>query len=248
MFFSSDGWGIDLSGMRPPAPYGVFSTMSANTPGRGNAAVAFSVEKAGGPDYYRLSTHLAHGITDNIEIDAGIPFVGDSVSGLEDISFGLKHMFYDGGGRYGPSMAYVLTVSVSSGSKEALGTDGRVGAGLLLSRRLGPFYGHANAFYAVPNRSGLEDEILLLAGIEFSSTHSLTLLGEFMGRKSHFSQDKFDQLEMRLGYRFLAGGNLYTTLGAGFGLKERTPDYRLMAALSILFPRDEGPQTLSGRE
>lgn len=238
LFFPLAGYAEDLSGLQPPPPFGVFSTMIANTPGKGKAAVAFSVEKAGSPNFYRLSTHLAQGISRNFELSLSIPYkdVKDSTSGLEDISFGLKHMFY-AGGRYGPSAAYVLSASLSSGV-EGLTTDGRTGAGILLSKRLGPFSGHANAFYFKPGDADLEDEVKMTAGVDFSAAHNLSVLGEIYGRKSHNSEE-FDQLEVRLGYRFLTDGDWVTMLGAGYDLKEKSPEYRVMASITLMFPRQE---------
>lgn len=238
VFPSGYGEGFDLSGLQPPAPYGVFSTMSANTPGKGRAAVAFSAEKSGRPDFFRLSTHLAYGITDNIEFSVSIPYVEDSVGGLEDMAFGIKHRFFNEG-RYGPSVAYVLTASANSGIDE-LSTDGRIGAGIAFSKRVGPVYGHANIFYARPGKSVLEDEVRLSAGLDFSAAHDFRILGEFYGRKSHYSKE-IDQLDVRFGYRFLTRKNLFTTLGVGFGIKDRTPEYRLMASMTILFPRKDRP-------
>lgn len=226
--------GADLFGLRPPAPYGVFSTMSANTPGKGRAAVAFSAEKSGRPDFLRLSSHLAYGVIDNVEVSVSVPYVEDSNDGLEDIAFGIKHRILNEG-RHGPSAAYILTASVDSGT-EGLGTEGSFGAGIALSKRVGPFNGHVNAFYGMPRSEALEDEISMSGGVEFAAAHSLRILGELYGRKSHFSED-IDQLEARFGYRFIdAEEALFTTVSVGFGLDGRLPRYRLMASLSFLFP------------
>lgn len=228
--------GFDLSGLQPPAPYGVFSTISANTPERGRAAVAFSVEKSGKPDFFRLSSQFAFGVTDNVEVGMNIPYFENSEEGLEDIAFGLKHRFFNEG-RHGPSLAYIVTGSVDSGT-EGLGTGGRFGGGLAVSKRIGPVYGHANALWCRPFDSDFEDEIRLSAGIDFSAAHNFKILGELFGRKSHFSEE-FDQLEARMGYRFTGRDYTLTTLGVGFGIKDRFPGYRLMASVSLLFPRQE---------
>ena len=50
-----------------PTPYGVFSTISASSPPKGQAAVSIMAEKSGNPDYYRVSAQLATGLTDTIE-------------------------------------------------------------------------------------------------------------------------------------------------------------------------------------
>jgi hypothetical protein len=231
-------YGLDLSGLQPPAPYGVFSTMSANSPEKGKAAVAFSVERAGEPDFSRFSTHLAYGITDNVELGISVPYVDNSETGLEDITFGIKHRFFDEG-RYGPSIAYIVTVALSSGTDE-LSTDGSIGAGIAVSKRVGPVYGHANLFYSIPGNSSLEDEVRFSGGIDFSAAHDFRILGEVYGEKSHFSDD-IDQLEARLGYRFLTGEGVFTTIGVGFDIDDGAPEYRLMVSITLHFPREEKP-------
>lgn len=229
-------YGADLSGLQPPAPYGVFSTMSASSPPRGTAAIALSAERSGEPNFWRLSTHLAYGITDSVEFSASIPYVDNTNSGLEDIAFGVKHRFFDEG-KYGPSIAYLFTFSVASGVDE-LSTEGRAGGGIILSKRVGPVNGHANLFYTLPFDSALKDELRFSAGIDFSASHDFRILGELFGRSSHFS-DEVDQLEARFGYRFIIGEDTFTTLGVGFDIKDRDPEYRIMASLTLLFPREK---------
>jgi hypothetical protein len=85
--------------------------------------------------------------------------------------------------------------------------------------------------------SALDDELRLSAGIDFAAAHNFWLLGELYARSTYFSSD-VDQLEARVGYRVLAGGGVYATLGAGFGLNNRAPDYRVMASVSLLLPQE----------
>jgi hypothetical protein len=226
--------GFDLSGLQPPAPYGIFSTLSANSPPQGKAAAALSVERSGGPEFWRFSTNVAYGLTDNMELSATIPYDEDNHSGFEDIALGFKHRFFDEG-RYGPSIAYIITGSIASGAR-GLTTDGRLGAGVALSKRVGPVNGLVNLFYSVPFKSGLEDEVRFSGGIDFSAAHDFRILAELYGRKSHFS-DGIDQLEARFGYRFLTGKDIFTTIGMGFGLKDREPRYRFIVSVSAIFPR-----------
>lgn len=228
------GQGFDLSGLQPPAPYGVFSTFSASSPPQGKAAVAFTVERSGGPEFWRFSTNVAYGLTDNMELSTTVPYDEDAHSGFEDIALGFKHRFFDEG-KYGPSIAYMITGSIASGAS-GLTTDGRLGAGVILSKRVGPVNGHINLFYTVPFESDLEDEVRFSGGIDFSAAHDFRILAELYGRKSHFSEG-IDQLEARFGYRFLTGKDIFTTIGMGFGLKDREPEYRFIVSVSAIFPR-----------
>jgi hypothetical protein len=210
--------------------------MSASSPPKGKAAFALSAERSGEPNFWRYSTHLAYGITDSVEFSASIPYVDNSTSGLEDIAFGVKHRFFDEG-KYGPSLAYLFTFSVASGVDD-LSTGGRAGGGLILSKRVGPVNGHANLFYALPFDSAFKDEMRFSAGIDFSAAHDFQILGELYGRSSHFS-DELDQLEARFGYRFMIGEQTFTTLGAGFDIKDQSPEYRIIASLTWIFPREK---------
>lgn len=227
-------FGLDLMGPQEPAPYSVFSTLSAESPARGQAAASLSAEKSEEPNFYRFSTQILLGVTDNMSVGVNIPYVDNSHAGLEDIAVSFKHRFFDEG-KYGPSVAYLVTASIQS-STEELSTDGRIGGGFIASKRVGPVTGHANVFYSLPADDALDDEIRVSTGVEFSAAHNFDILGEIFLRKSHFSED-IDELEARFGYRIQYAEGIYTTLGAGLGLDNRAPDFRIMASISLTFPR-----------
>jgi hypothetical protein len=238
LYPASDCKGNDILGIQPPPPYGVFSTMSADSPDEGRAAFAVSMEKTGEPDIYRYSAALEMGLMNTVSIGLTIPYFDNLEDGIEDISFSLKHRFYRGE-KYGPSLAYLITAALDSGTGEH-SSRGNVGAGLVASKRVGPVIGHANFIYSFPGDSHLEEEVRFSAGIDFSAAHNFKVLGEIYGKKSFFSRD-VDQLEARIGYRILAGEGFYATLGVGFGLGDRAPEYRVMASISLLLPRIKRP-------
>jgi hypothetical protein len=234
LFLPRDFYGFDITGLQPNAPYGVFSTFSAESLPRGQAAFSFGAELSKDPDFYRFLFNAAYGITDAIEFDITVPYVlewGDSVDGFEDIAFGLRHRFFDEG-KYGPSIAYILNASISSGRDEFT-TEGRFGGGLVVSKRVGPVNGHVNLFYEKPGNSKLNDEVSFLVGLDFAAAYNFKVLAELYCRKSHFSKD-FDVIEGRLGYRIKTSDSIYTTLGAGFDLRNRNPEVRLMFSLTFL--------------
>ncbi len=239
ILFIRYSYGFDLKGLQPVAPYGVFSTFGADSLQKGKAAVAVGFEISREPDFNRFTAQMAYGIKDNIEFELTMPYVSEwknSVDGFEDIAVGFKHRFFDEG-KYGPAIAYIINASISSGRDE-FSTNGRIGAGLVISKRVGPVNGHANIFYAKPGSSSLKDEISFSAGLDFAAAHNFKLLGELHGRKSHYSSE-IDQLEWRIGYRVKTTDNLFTTIGVGFDLKNRSPEYRILISLSLLFPAEE---------
>jgi hypothetical protein len=223
---------FDISGLQPLAPEGVFSTFGTESLPKGKVSAEVSLERSREPDFYRFMLKGAYGLSDNLEFIVTVPYVLDfqkSVDGVEDIALGFKHRFYDEG-RFGPSLAYVLTASLPSGRNE-LSSDGRVGLGLILSKRIGPFQGSFNLFYARPGKGSLQDEITFASGVEFSATHSSELLAEFLAKKGHYSNE-YNQLEARVGYRLRTTEALYTTIGAGTDFKNRNPEYRLLLTIT----------------
>jgi len=226
---------MDMSGYQPPAPFGVFSTASAETPEPMQSAVSFTYEKVGGPDFNRYSTQLAMGLSRSIEFGINIPYVDDSVEeGMEDITFSLKHRFFDEG-KYGPSAAYILTGAKSS-NNEKYSTKGGYGGGLIASKRIGPVQVLFNALYTNPKQEELEDDIRGSLGFIFAADHNFNLLAEIMARKSYYSRS-LDQAEARIGYRFLYGNRIYSTLGVALGIDDKGPDYRILLSISLLFPK-----------
>jgi hypothetical protein len=230
---------FDVKGLQPLPPYGVFSTFSAESLKQNKVGFGLSVEKSYDPNFYRTIFQLAYGLHDKFEFNVTLPYVAEwenRVDGFEDVSFGVKHRVMDEG-KYEPAIAYVLTVSPPSG-KDEFTTDGRIGGGMLVTKKIGPFKGHLNAFYSKPEKKGLKDEYSVNLGVELAVTHDSKLLAEIVGRKNYF-ENKIDLLEWRLGYRIATTDYLYTTIGAGFDIKNRTPDYRLMFSVSVILPPEK---------
>lgn len=241
LFFSGNSLAASfrVSGLQPLAPNSVFSIFSANTPEEGTAAAALAVEKTGKPDFYRFGAHLSYGVAKNFEVSLNIPYVHqwqNDLSGMEDIAMGLKHRFFSEG-KYGPSVSYLVTASLVPG-KEELSTDGHIGGGIVVSKRVGPVSGSANLIYAKPVDSDLEDEVTFGAGFDFAAAHNFKFLTELYGKKSYYSSH-VDQMELKFGARLITRENLFTTVGAGFDFKEDNPDYRLMLSLTLVFPKEK---------
>jgi hypothetical protein len=223
---------FDVAGLQPLAPNGIFSTFSAESLPKNKMAVEMLLERSREPDFYRATLKAAYGLSDNLEFIAAVPYVLDfqkRIDGIEDIAIGFKHRLNDET-KFTPSLAYILTASIPSGRDE-LGTDGRFGLGFILSKRIAPFQGNLNLFYAKPGTGKLHSEISMAAGVVFSATHNSELLAEFIAKKGHFA-DKYDQLEARMGYRMRTTDTLYTTVGIGTDFRDRTPEYRLLLSVS----------------
>lgn len=238
LFLCEDSHGFEITGLQPIAPYGIFSTFSAESLSKGKAAFSTDAEISIDPDLYRFFFKTAYGITDSIELNMTVPYVlgSDSTDGFEDIALGFKHRFFDEG-KYGPSLAYILNASIPSGRGE-FSTDGRFGIGLIISKRVGPVNGHANLFYEKPGNGKLNDEVSFLAGLDFAAAHNFKILTELLCKKGHNSK-KINSIEARVGYRIKTTDFIYTTFGAGFDLKNRTPETRIMFSVTFLSPSEK---------
>ncbi len=232
-------YAFDISGLQPLAPHGVFSTFSAESLQKNKSSVEISAEKSSGPDFYRVSLKAAYGVTDKLEFNLTMPYVYNylhRITGLEDVAAGFKYRFHDEG-KYGPSLAYLITASIPSGGDETT-SDGRVGAGIIVSKRVGPFNGHLNIFYTKPGNSSFKDEISLLGGIEFSAAHNFKILSEIVVKNSFHSHER-NQVEARFGYRIKTTDYIYTTLGAGLDIRKINPEYRFFISVNITTPDEK---------
>ena len=229
---AADAYSFDINGIQPISSDGLFSTYSTDSLPQGKYAFQATIERSTEPDYYRLQLNGAYGLGSSIDLYLSIPYVysfRDSIDGLEDISFGMKHRFYDEG-KYGPSLAYLLSASLPTGRRQ-LSTDGKIGAGIILSKRIGPFRGSFNLIYEKPARDSLQDELLFASGIDLAATHSSFILAEFIAKRGFYSGE-YNHLEARIGYRLKTTESIYTTFGIGTDLQNRSPEYRMFFAVS----------------
>ena len=239
LLLSTFAFAFDVKGIQPLSPYGIFSTFSAESLKQNKVGFGLTFEKSKEPDFYRTLFQLAYGLHDKFEINITLPYVADweeNMDGFEDASFAVKHRIVDDG-IYSPSVAYMLNVSTVSG-KEVFSTNGAWGGGLLLTKKVGPFKGHLNMLYSKPGNTSLKDEHSLNLGAELAVTHNSKLIAEMAGKKNYY-KNKIELLEWRLGYRIATTDTIFTTIGAGFNIKNRTPDYRLLFSLSFILPKDK---------
>ncbi len=228
---------FDTEGLRPLPPYGVFSTFSAESLEQNSVGISLGLEKSSRPNFYRTTAQFAYGIHDRFEIDMTLPFDDDTqkqMSGFEDANFGIKHRVLDEG-LYYPAIAYMLTVATPSGAGNYT-TDGEHGGGLVFTKKIGPFKEHLNILYEKPGDHDLHYQYNVNWGSELAITHDSKFIAELVGRKDYF-KDKLDLLEWRVGYRIATLENLYTTVGAGFNIERRTPDYRLLFSITLILPQ-----------
>ncbi len=228
----------ELSLVVPLAPYSVFRTWSAFSLPKGSTSISYDIERSKDPSYYLHLLGLSYGISDRAEVTLNVPYIDNlqGGSGFEDIGGAFKYRLR-AEGRYSPAASLLVMGYLPTG-RDALSRDGGVGAGAALSRKLGPLMAHANVIYTVSGKSSLKDEFDFLAGLDFAAAHNLKMLGEFQLRKSAFS-NRVDLSEIRFGYRLSSGG-VYNTLGIGFDLKNRHPEFRLMLAFGASFGRLAG--------
>ncbi len=237
----SSAFAFDVEGLRPLPPYGVFSTFSTESLQQNTVGICLGFERSVNPNFYRTTAQIAYGIHDRFEIDMTLPYDfnwGNRVSGLEDANFGVKHRVLDEG-QYYPAVAYILTVAPPSGDDD-FSTHGQHGVGLILTKKIGPFKGHLNMVYKRPGRSELSNEYDVNIGTELAITHDSKVLAELVARKEYF-RNRIDLVEWRVGYRIATLENLYTTIGAGFNIENRSPDFRFLFSVSIILPKDKKP-------
>ncbi len=220
-------WAIEIP-PSPIAPYGLFSTFSAETLKKNTSAYMLGLERSIEPDYYISRFALAYGITDKIEFGLSIPYViEEATDGFGDASFGFKYRLIDEG-RYGPSLTAMIYLSPPTGSN-SLSADGRFGAGGFITKKIGPLTTHLNLIYTKPFSSSLKDEIVITGGFDFSASRNFAIIADLYSRS-----DSFDLIEGRFGYRLKTTEYIYTTIGIGMDLKNRRPEYRLFFSVSIL--------------
>ncbi len=222
-----------LEGYTSPSPYRVISTLGTDTPGKGEPAVEFSIEQSGSPDFYRYQTRVATGIWDNLEFGVNIPYHHGDRSSFEDVTFGAKHRVLDERSS-NFSGAYLISMSIPM-NDDVNSTQGSVGTGVILSKRVGPVMGHFNLLYNKQFDEKLDDQWRSGIGVEFSAARGLKVLAEVYGLKPMGSNEDAYLSEARFAYRFEDEDVLYTTVGVGIGLSKDSSNYRFFASVSMLF-------------
>ncbi len=228
-------------GYQPVQTTGVFSVFSAKTTLADRIVIEPGLEIVKEPDVQRFSFRAVYGITGNTE--AGISLSGGSregEDGMEDVSFGIRHRFIDEG-QYGPAAAALLAVSLPAGDEtKGFGSGNLETEALIIaSKRIGPFTGYFNMGYNIIYGSDKNNEFILAGGLDFSAAKRLVLLAELYGKTSRDS-DKINLIEARVGYRTILAKSISNTVGLGFGLNSREPDYRLMILFTLGYPQQNG--------
>lgn len=225
----------DIKGLQPIQPNGTFSTFSANIIGEKRFGTMFSIERSVEPNFYMLSINTSYGLSDKNEILASLPYVFDysDTDGIENINLGYKHNILQEK-TINPSISFLLAFSLPG--KKGLSVDSRVGGGLIISKRIGPFQGHGNIFYYMPSNPSMKDAVELRLGLDLSAAHGFNVLSELIIKKSHFADD-IDVVEGRLGYRSAISSNSFATAGVGFDLKNRAPGLKVFFLYSIFIPK-----------
>ncbi|MCX8033959.1 MAG: hypothetical protein N3A00_01405 [Thermodesulfovibrio sp.] len=241
VFLSLPCHAFDRKGFSPTSPFSVFSTFLADSPKQNQLAIDLGFDISREPDVKRINLNLSYGLTDKIEIIAGLPYVfkysnAFDERGFEDINFGFKHRFIDET-VYLPAVAYLVYVSGEIGN-EKFSSEGGLGGGIIISKKIGPVKTHGNIIYFRPNREVLKETWNLNFGTELLISHNSKILFEIIGRKA-IDRNKIDLLEWRLGYRIRITDFSYSTVGMGFDIKDRNPDMRFMFSISFVLPKEK---------
>lgn len=226
-------------GYQPVQGTGIFSVFSTGTLGQGRWSLETGAEIVKDPDVERLPVRAAYGVAN--KLDVGMNLSAASVEGgdgLEDLSLGVKYRFLDQG-RYGPSAALILALSLPTGEEvKNLGSGAfESEAVFVASRRVGPFTGHFNLGYNIIYSSDNDDELIAAGGLDFSASKNVVLLSEIYFKSSRNPLSS-SLLEARLGYRARLSESISSSVGLGFGLDSREPEYRVMVLFTFNYPRD----------
>lgn len=225
---------IETKGLQPVQPNGIFSSFSAHTLSGGSFAAGLDYERGIDANYDRLALKASFGISDEAELLLTAPYVLNWAErdGFEDMSIGFKHKVFSEE-IYGPSVAYLLKGSLPTG-RNIFSTDGSVGGGVIVSKKIGPFSSNLNVTYSEPFQSSLNEQIEVMAGFALRAAHDFDILAELYAVDSYESKH-FDTVEIRFGYRLKTSDYIRTIVGVGFDLHDRTPELRLMISFNLLF-------------
>jgi hypothetical protein len=234
-------YAFDRKGFSPTSPFSVFSTFSSESPKQNQVAIDLGFDISEEPDMKRVNLNLSYGLTDRIEIIAGLPYVFQYANsfkerGFEDINFGFKHRFIDET-VYLPALAYLLYISAEI-VNEKFSSEGGFGGGVVVSKKIGPLKTHGNLIYFKPNRENLKNLWLLNVGTELLVSYNSRILLEIVGRKA-LDRNKIDLIEWRLGYRIKITDFSYSTVSMGFDIKNRNPEMRFMFNISFVLPKEK---------
>lgn len=224
-------------------------TDDAGTQGKGKCQFElnghFEHDEEGGveADNIAAAAYLSHGITDSIDIVAGIPYATNKVehggtehtdSGLSDVSVELKWRFYE---KNGCAIALKPGLTFPSGDdKKGLGA-GRTtyGAMLVASKELSPAALHLNLGYKRnENTSGQREDLwhASLAGT-YEAVSSLTLVGNIGIDRNPYSGS--NPAFAIAGLIYSVAENFDIDLGYKAGLNDAAADYALLAGVVLRF-------------
>lgn len=200
------------------------------------------------PDIERVTLRAAYGISRSTDASLSASARRSAAAdGAEDVGIGIRHRFSEEG-KFGPSAAFLLAASLPAGS-ESRGTGSgtiETEAMLITSKRIGPFTGHLNLGYNVFLSGKHENEIIYGGALDFSAARRIVLLAEIHGRKAQGE----DILEATIGYRNFLTESVSNTIGIGWGLGSREPEYRITVLFTLgparepsqlIHIRDDGP-------
>ena len=223
---------FDLDMVRPQSPYGGFFSYSADTIPKGDFTVGYSLERSQKPDFYRHVLGAAYGLGNRADLTLDIGYVNGfhGMGGFEDLGAAFKYRVLNMG-RYAPAVA-AMAFGYAPTGRDTVSWGGGIGGGIVLTRTIGPLTANLNAIITNPGQNGLHNELDFLGSLGFPIAHGATVLGEFQVRKEAYS-GRVDLTEARFGYR-ITGDKLFTSMGLGFGLHERHPQFRLIISIGAL--------------
>ncbi|MFH1479294.1 MAG: transporter [Candidatus Omnitrophota bacterium] len=191
------------------------------------------------PDEERnFSLVVKYGLTKNIDIGMETPYQfidfkeSANVDGIGDVKLCTKYRFLEEGDL--PGMALSFSIKTESGDEEKGLGSGEADYSVtgLITKEIGAFTTHLNLGYTFVGEPG-DDNLLYGIALEYPLNESLNIVGEVAG-ETVFDGDFDDNLfSGLLGANYSLNEIAALDLGIGFQISEASPDYKIVAGLSL---------------
>ncbi|MDP3981131.1 MAG: transporter [Chlamydiota bacterium] len=225
-----------------------FTTDDAGTVSSGHLEVEIGVQYANSEDdEYALTAAFTLGIIEKLDVGASLPYLftdsdeGVRVNGFGDAELLFKWRFVEEQDRI-PAAA--LTAGLKTGSGDETNGLGSVGVdgifNIILTKGLGRWVINFNVGYNAirePENQEIEDDSIGLGlSLEYPMTKSINIVGEVVGEIFVDDEcDKDDPAEILFGIQHTLPAGTILDLGAGFGLTDGSPDYKLLFGITYVF-------------
>ena len=219
-------------------------TEDAGTAEKGSVEIELAFDQARDDNrdkYYISSLQIAHGLTERLEIAAGLPYIlldpkeGGKVDGLGDMYAYLKYRIWGEGTNY-PALALRPFLKFPTASeKKGLGSEKTdFGLTVAFSESFVGFNLHLDGTYLVFGEKDVTDQFLLGVAGEFEIVKGFNLVSEFRYRNNFNSSRKDDPATVMAGFQAEVAGAVFDA-GLTLGLNNAAADYLFTVGVTLKF-------------